>query len=219
VRREQQISVAGEQLVLLPERAIHWPAESTVFVADVHLGKAASFRSQGIPVPSGSTGGTLSRLSNLLETTQARRLVVLGDLWHAKAGRTEDAMGKFDAWRRRHEAVEMILVEGNHDLRSGKLPSSWGICEYPEPYKMGPFALCHYPETTVEAGYRLAGHLHPGVLLEGKGKQSLRLPCFFFSGDGAILPAFGDFTGLALVGPSADDQVFVLAQESVIRVA
>ena len=49
----------------------------------------------------------------------------------------------------------------------------------------------------VEAGYRLAGHIHPSVVLYGTARQSMRLPAFVFGLEGAILPAFGDFTGTA----------------------
>jgi hypothetical protein len=36
--------VAGEKLGLFAERAIYWPARSTLLVADPHFGKAATFR-------------------------------------------------------------------------------------------------------------------------------------------------------------------------------
>ena len=44
-------TLAGEAVELLPERALHWIRERTLFVADVHLGKAAAFRAGGVPVP------------------------------------------------------------------------------------------------------------------------------------------------------------------------
>jgi len=50
-----ECTVAGEKLVLLAERAVFWPAKKALFVADFHLGKAASFRRAGIPLPSGTT--------------------------------------------------------------------------------------------------------------------------------------------------------------------
>ena len=33
-----------EAFRLLPEKAIRWPAEKTLFVADPHFGKSATFR-------------------------------------------------------------------------------------------------------------------------------------------------------------------------------
>jgi metallophosphoesterase superfamily enzyme len=120
---EATVRIAGEELLLRADKTVFWPGESTLFVADVHLGKAASFRAFGVPAPGGTTDGTLGTLSQALDQTQARRLALLGDLWHARQGRTGDIIGKFLDWRRRHGEVEMILVEGNHDRRSGRLPS------------------------------------------------------------------------------------------------
>ena len=48
-RRQRPIS--GEQLDLLPEKAIWWPRRRTLLVADVHCGKDATFRAMGVPVP------------------------------------------------------------------------------------------------------------------------------------------------------------------------
>ena len=53
---------AGEALDLLSERALWWPAERMLFVADLHLGKAASYRALGQPVPGGTTQENLARL-------------------------------------------------------------------------------------------------------------------------------------------------------------
>ena len=37
------ITLQGEQLVLLPERAIFWPDRATLVISDLHIGKAAAF--------------------------------------------------------------------------------------------------------------------------------------------------------------------------------
>ena len=42
--RDATASVAGEQLLLLGERAVYWERTRTLFVADPHFGKAAAFR-------------------------------------------------------------------------------------------------------------------------------------------------------------------------------
>ena len=60
-------SVAGETLVLLPERAAYWPARKSLFVADFHLGKAATFRRAGIPLPSGTTSENVERLGRAID--------------------------------------------------------------------------------------------------------------------------------------------------------
>lgn len=215
---EQQVEVAGEKLILLPEFAVLWPARRTLFVADVHLGKDASFRSLGVPVHVPATEETLARLSHILEITGPHELVVLGDLWHSKRGRTAEAVQAFLTWRRAWASIGMTLVEGNHDLRSGALPPEADMCEVAEPFAMGPFSLCHYPDGCEAPGYRLAGHVHPAVVLTGKARQSLRLPAFIFGPKMGLLPAFGGFTGMGGVSPTVDDRTFVIAERRVVAV-
>ncbi|MGV3618321.1 MAG: ligase-associated DNA damage response endonuclease PdeM [Fimbriimonas sp.] len=215
---EPTVQIAGEELHLRRDKTAFWPRASTLFVADVHLGKAASFRAFGLPIPAGTTDDTLGALSRALEETGARRLAILGDLWHAKQGRTDDIIGKFLDWRRYHGAVEMTLIEGNHDRRSGRLPAGCDVDEVAEPYPQGPFALRHYPEAA-EGGYVLSGHLHPAAVLSGRGRQDLRLPCFWFGPRVGVLPAFGDFTGCAPIRAAVGDRVFVVAENRVLCVA
>src|SRR5512140_483642 len=82
-----EVVLCNERVQLLAQRALFWPRERALFVADVHLGKAASFRAGGVPVPRGSTASDLERLSVLVARTGAQRLAVLGDFLHAAAGR------------------------------------------------------------------------------------------------------------------------------------
>lgn len=80
-----KLSLAGESVELMAEKALWWPAARTLFIADLHLGKAASFRALGQPVPSGTTQDNLDRLSALIDRHAAARLVFLGDFLHAAA--------------------------------------------------------------------------------------------------------------------------------------
>jgi len=125
--RIYETTLCGERVSLHPERALHWPAAGTLFVADVHLGKAAAFRAGGVPLPRGSTQADLARLSSLLASTGAARLVVLGDFLHARAGRVAALDASFKAWRATHAPLQVVLVRGNHDDRAGDPPSDWGI--------------------------------------------------------------------------------------------
>ena len=112
-----RVDVAGEELWLSAERCIWWPARRTLIVADLHFGKAASFRALGVPVPEKTTDQDLARLAHLIATTGAGRVVLLGDLLHARHGRSAELMDAVGAWRARHAGVEMLLVRGNHDRR------------------------------------------------------------------------------------------------------
>ena len=217
--KDVEVVLADERIVLLPERAMFWPGASTLFVADPHFGKAAAFRAAGIPVPRGTTGDALVRLDAMLGRTQARRIVFLGDLLHAREGRAPETLRVLGEWRDRHAAIELLLVRGNHDRRAGDPPSSLDIACVDAPVVESPFVLTHHPAPSPE-GHVLSGHLHPGVKLVGPGRQYERLPGFWLGGSRGVtvLPAFGDFTGLADVDPAPDDRVFVIAEGTIMSV-
>ena len=210
-------TMAGEAVSLLPEKAIYWPGERTLFVADVHWGKAAAFRALSVPIPGGTTTADLERLSRALDRTGATRLVVLGDMLHARAGRQPETLAAIAAWRSARPDLSMLLVRGNHDESAGDPPVDWRIEVVDEPYPLGPFALRHYPEPA-ESGYVLAGHVHPAAYLSGRGGQGLRLPCFLCGPQVAILPAFSSFAGAKVVKPTAADSLYVVADDEVIPI-
>ena len=217
-----RIELSGEGLWLLPEKAVYWPARRTLIVSDLHIGKAAAFRAAGVPVPEQTTTATLDRLTRAVERTGAKRILCLGDLLHAPSGRTAAALEAVAAWRARHAELGIVLVRGNHDTRSGDPPAEWAIECVDEPWEddsadESPFTLRHKPGTT-EGRYTLAGHIHPAITLDGAGRQRLTLPCFHFGPQLGILPAFGEFTGTALMRREAGDRVYVVAGERVVEV-
>jgi DNA ligase-associated metallophosphoesterase len=211
------IQVAGEALRLLHERAVYWPAGRMLLVADAHFGKAASFRAQGVPVPGGTTEETLARLDAVLARCGALRVAFLGDFLHSRQGRVPGTLEALAAWRTRQAGLELLLVRGNHDARAGDPPESLGIRVESEPYAAGPWWLCHEPGPRA-GGYVLAGHIHPALRLTGRARESLRLPCFWFGAASAVLPAFGAFTGTAVVEPGVADRVCVIAGTRVLEV-
>ena len=210
--------VAGEKLVLLPERAAFWPSRKALFVADFHLGKAASFRRAGIPMPGGTTSENVQRLDRAIERTGASEVVFLGDFLHSAEGRAPRTLEKFAAWRASRAKVALTIVRGNHDRKAGDPPEAWGARCIDAGESLGPFVLNHEPGAS-RAGYALAGHIHPAVRLTAAGEKPVRLPCFWFAARYGVLPAFGAFTGNAEVLPRRGDQVYVIADEEVVKVA
>lgn len=192
---------------LLPERAVWWPAGQALFIADLHLGKAATYRALGQPVPAGTTQENLARLTTLIAKYAPRQVVFLGDFLHASTARTENVLGALHEWRLRHAACAMTLVRGNHDSRAGDPPASLRIKAVDEPYLHGPFALCHYPQQHA-THFVLAGHVHPVCRLSGRGRDSMRMPCFVAQARQAILPAFGEFTGGFMVSADAQQRLY-----------
>lgn len=213
-----RLDLQGESLLLLPERALLWERTGTLVAADVHLGKAASFRAAAIPLPGGTTTEALARLSAALERTAARRLLLLGDFFHARSGRAGRTLAVISAWRERHADLEIVLVRGNHDRGAGDPPGEWRFRCVDEPLLESPFAFRHHPAEE-PGGYVLAGHIHPAVALAGAGRQREKLPCFLFGEKAGLLPAFGGFTGGATVRPREGDRVWAVAGDEVLRLA
>ena len=211
------IELAGEEVVLMPDRSLYWPGASTLLVADAHVGKAATFRASGIFVPRGTTTAALQRLDEALARTRAERLVFLGDLLHAREGRSPETLRVVGEWRASHSTLDVVLVRGNHDRSAGDPPESLGIRCIDAPLLEGPFAFVHHP-TAIEGRYVLAGHVHPAVRLSGPGRQFVRLPCFWIRETGAVLPAFGDFTGQGIIDPAEQDRIFAIGDGAVVEV-
>lgn len=198
----------GGRLWLCPERAAFAPDHAALLVADFHLGKAHSFRRLGVPVPGGTSEVNLQRLDALIARLQPTRLVFLGDFLHSARARTGPGLAAVAHWRERHAGLAVTLVRGNHDDRAGDPPAALRIQVVDEPLPLGPWALCHHP--VARPGWPvLAGHLHPGAVLSGRARDHLCLPCFHATVDTLILPAFGEFTGLAAVERCAGDRCFV----------
>ena len=210
-----EIEISGERLTLLADKALWWPARKTLLVADVHLGKVETFQRYAIPLPSGSTQHDLQRLSQLIDVTSAERLVVLGDLIHAKAAHTLFVHQQIQRWRDAHADLKILVVQGNHDRHAGDVPPAWRFVSTDELHEDAPFVYAHYPQEH-EHGYVFAGHLHPGIELRGQGKQIIKQPCFWVRPRYMVLPAFGSFTGTALIHPEPPDKIYVVVSQSLL---
>ena len=208
------IDYAGQTVWLLPEHALWWPAQRVLFIADLHMGKAATYRALGQPVPSGTTHENLRRLSQLLRHYQPTRLVFLGDFLHAAQARTPAVLQALATWRAGFAELRCVLVRGNHDSRAGDPPPGLQIEVVDEPYLLGPFAACHHPQSHPTHAV-LAGHMHPALSLRGPARDRMRLPCFCFEDRQAILPAFGEFTGGWLVTPQAGLRLYAVGGQAV----
>lgn len=209
-----RIRLAGEDVVLHGSGALYLPRQEMLLVADAHFGKAVSFRKLGVPVPEGTTTGTLRSLDAALADTGARALVFLGDFLHSARSHARETLAVLREWRERNRAIALTLVRGNHDVRAGDPPRDLDVLVLEEPLPAGPFALCHHPEPRPGA-YVLAGHWHPCINVRGRAFEHLRLPCFWFGAEVGILPAFGSFTGMHPIERAAVDRVYAVADGNV----
>jgi len=202
----------GQTLHLLPEKGIFWEEKNYLILADLHLGKAGHFRKSGIPISDLIHSKDILILDKLIAKFKPQQVIFLGDLFHSDHNQGWEV---FKRWIKSKAPLPFKLVLGNHDVLD---ESSYRISnlEVMEKLSLHHFDLTHIPEETEL--YNLAGHIHPAVRLTGKGRQSLRLPCFYFGKKNGLLPAFGNFTGTAKINIDKTDAVFAIADNKVVRV-
>lgn len=194
MKSEHRLIIRNHELLLLADKAVYWPQQKALLIADAHFGKAAAYRALGQPVPQGTTSQNLQRLNLLLSRYPTEQLVFLGDFLHAPKSHAPTTLATLRRWRVQHAHMQCILVRGNHDKHAGDPPADLGIETMDEPYLLEEFALQHIPAPH-PTHHVIAGHLHPAFRLYGRGRQRLVLPCFHHQPDLTLLPSFGDFTG------------------------
>lgn len=204
----------GEELVLLSAKAIWFPQHFTLLVSDTHLGKGAHFRKAGIPIPQELAQEDLACLSDLIAQFKPQQIIFLGDLFHSDMN---NDWTWFSLWREMHHKISVVLVKGNHDILPMSFYQELKISVVDE-MPLGAFKLMHDLPKKDEEAYVISGHIHPGVRLEGKAKQGITVPCFYFGAKNAIIPAFGKFTGKAALKIKTSDKVFAVAGKKVIAI-
>lgn len=212
------IDCNGETLLLHPDQVIYWPRQQILFAADVHVGKEHRFGRSGIAIPGGISETTLAHLFGLCDRSGASRLIILGDFMHAKPGVAESWLALLSQLLDERPGLHMEIVAGNHDKAEGQALLDnrvrWHRCALVE----SPFVLQHEPSDDAR-GYVLCGHIHPAWRLSTSHHGSIRTPVFWFRTGYAVLPAFGGFTGAAMIKPDAtNDRIFMAGTDCVIEI-
>lgn len=205
------ISICDNNFRMLPEKGIIWIEKNSLILADLHLGKSTVFRARGIAAPEGPDESDLDKLKRIINENNVSRIIILGDLVHARSHNIPSLTGMF---LETVKGTEVILIEGNHDkvLRKEKR-----IELVTGEYEEDKFIFSHR-HSEDQKNFVFAGHIHPSVILTGKGKTTERLPCFYFSAQYALLPSFGSFTGSYIINPGKNDRVFIPADGGVFEV-
>ncbi|MFK7734454.1 MAG: ligase-associated DNA damage response endonuclease PdeM [Pirellulaceae bacterium] len=221
-----EIDWFGHCWKLLPERGIYWPAEDTLIVSDTHFGKDATFRASSIAVPAGPTLATIASLDQMLEECGASRLLILGDLFHARSSFSKETVSALDDFFARHRGLRCSVTLGNHDYRLAAqqltaLTERWNIDCHDELAIQG-IDFLHHPKSVAQAEqagetHWCSGHLHPAVAVGDRSDRLGKLACFWSYGRQFVLPAVGHFTGSHRVQPKRQDGVWVIADGEVLR--
>lgn len=213
--KEHEIQFAGERLLLNNRRSIYWPGKQMLIFSDIHLGKAAHFRQNGIAVPGNVIKKDLEVLKELILHYNARVITVVGDFFHA--GINSDTQF-FSEWAGSFPRLHWNIVKGNHD-KSITEKNTDSIFHINDSLFIEPVTFVHHPET--EQSHTISGHIHPGVIMRASYGQALKIACFLVSENRIILPAFSRFTGLDIdfLKKSNEKYIpFVVMEEGVIRV-
>jgi DNA ligase-associated metallophosphoesterase len=196
------LSFAGEEFAIVQERALYWPREQALLVADLHLEKASFYARHGQLLPPYDSRETLERVAAAIRDTGARRVYTLGDNFHDSAGPSRlepHAAGMLDALVR---ATDWVWITGNHDAA---MEAACGGT-LAEELEIAGLVLRH-KALAGETRPELSGHYHPRLQVVVR-ERSIRRPCAVVSNGGRmILPAFGALTG----GMNAADPAIVKA--------
>jgi putative SbcD/Mre11-related phosphoesterase len=166
--------------LLTPERvAVHRPT-ATAVVADLHLGYQQARRQCGDAIPVVDAQSVFGPLQNALAQSQAKRLIVAGDLF-------EKAFDSF-LWRQFQMrlfamGVQFVgLIPGNHDRGLEEIPSDLPL--HKAGHLLDGWHVLHgdgiLPETPA-----VFGHFHPCIMYRGR-----KVPCYLFAADRLVLPAY-----------------------------
>jgi DNA ligase-associated metallophosphoesterase len=191
-----------------------------MIVSDTHFGKTGHFRKSGIAVPQQVYKEDLQRFFSLATDLKPERILVVGDFFHSTDNEEHNL---FLRWKNDFNSLQITLIKGNHDILGNTWYENAGIQLIEDFYEIGQFRFQHDPAENdflvKENTFVFSGHVHPGIQMRGIGKQSLRFPCFYFTQNQCILPAFSKFSGLAIVKPKKQDQVYAIANDNIIKLA
>lgn len=212
------LSFANQEFMLTTGRALYWPAERALLVADLHLEKASFYARHGQMLPPYDSRDTLERVAVAIRETGARRVITLGDNFHDAAGleRLEPhAAGMLAALTR---AVDWVWVTGNHDNGiEGEAMERLAGGTMAEELVVAGMVLRHQAKPG-ETRPEFSGHFHPKLQITVR-QHRIRRACAVVSRDVSgsgrmILPAFGTLTG----GMDAGDPAILSAMQPASRI-
>lgn len=208
------IQIKDNLISLFPEKFLYIEKDKLVVVADLHVGKINHFRNSGIPLPYESSHQTLIYLEKILKSIPVKEVFFLGDLFHSTLN---ESFMHFQNFIGRNTSISFTLILGNHDKYPMNLYSKMGLTVV-DSIIHNNLIFTHEPIENHEDNelYNICGHIHPAIVLKGKGRQSLRLPCFYFDQYQGILPSFGYFTGSYTITPQLGSKVFFIADGKIV---
>ena len=207
------IDIRGIEIILSPDRVIYIPKLRTLLLSDLHLGRVSHYRKMGYPIPNDLQMANVDRLQKTINYFSPIRLIILGDLFHSDHNSEWE---NFSALRFHYSKIKFELVKGNHDILGDLAYQKINMKTFDE-LVLDEFILTHEPLEQPSAKFNICGHIHPAVLLSGRGRQHVKLSCFYFNDYQGVLPPFGALTGKHRIKPRRTDRVFALADGKIFE--
>ncbi|MCS3528988.1 ligase-associated DNA damage response endonuclease PdeM [Chryseobacterium sp. JUb7] len=209
----KNIPIQNEIFTITNQRAAFWEKEKALILSDLHIGKTAHFRKNGIALANEIMKNDLNRLSILITYFNPEKLIVVGDLLHA--GDNSD-VDEFCNWRNRYPDLQFYLIEGNHDKISQAVEAKLCLSSKSKHIEINEFYFIHDFDKKIE-NFQITGHIHPGITLHSAIKN-IRLPCYVLTSNQLLLPAFSEFTGLDTKNIPKGGQFFVFTDTEIYEI-
>ena len=165
-RHEIKIKLAGQEVVLLPDKTLLLTAESVLVLSDLHLGKATHFQQHGLSIPSEVAKADLRRLDKLLDQYTPAQVVIAGDLFHATINLE---WTWFTAWIQGWNHIDFHLIKGNHDRFPDTIYTEAGLIVHQNQLNLHSARIIHQPAMETGNKLTISGHIHPGIKVRLKG--------------------------------------------------
>ena len=209
----KKITLNRLEIHLLAERALFIPHYDMLVISDWHLGKLGHFRKEGLFVPPMQLEQEFERLAALLENTNCKQVVFLGDLFHSDYNYEWDQLVLF---LNKYPEIKFILTTGNHDILAQKHLLASPIQQEKQIRLAEGIVLSHEPIRQLDSHWiNIVGHIHPGCEIIAKGRQRFRMPCFVLESDRLTMPAFGQWTGLYIIPKAEHNRIFPILNTTV----
>lgn len=155
--------------------------EDYLVISDLHLGYESSLNAAGLMIPRFQYKKIIERLKEILSKTNARKIIVNGDLKHEFGKISKQEFKEIEDFIDflKKEFKEVILIKGNHDNFTCFIAENKGLKVY-DYYSVENFLVLHgdkIPENPIREETVIIGHEHPSIGLRS-GERVEKIKCF-----------------------------------------
>lgn len=203
------VTFAQHDFILHHRGVLIWPSEKIGIVSDLHLEKGSHFGMRGQMIPPHDSIETLQNLINILEFSDVKTLILLGDSFHDEDGYNRLQEQGQNLFKNLCKTYDVLWIIGNHD--GGFIPCNVVAADE----KVINDIVFRHEADPQSGAYEISGHFHPKLSIKLKENRVSRA-CFVHDDRRMILPSFGTYTGGLDVTHDAIKTLFVKPQYHMI---